>query len=146
MPENNTQDVTSVNLNTDYTKFAYSIKEAGTDIENQVIEKRGEYAVQFTLADVTKQQNELSKMKREAAATKELHEKYIENYLANFPAMKELPEEQLHRIFLYYKSVLQVKKADATIKAATEELDNMQKEKEHIYATLNITPSPITSA
>lgn len=135
--------MSDTNLNADLTKFTYTVKEDSDVVEKKVIEKRGEYAVQFSLEDITKQQQELSKMKKEAEGTLALHGQLISNYVENHPALKEFSDEVLHRVYLYYRSILQQKKAEATIKACAEELDNIQKEKEHIISLLGLVPSTV---
>lgn len=127
-------------------EYDYSVITPDTDPKKSVICKKGPYEVEFTLEEIEKNQNELSKMKREAQGKLEVESAVMQNVAHFYPAVLELSEEVLHAAWMYSKAKTSVAKAEGVIKSCEDELSRILEEKEYIMEKLGFVKSDVVAS
>lgn len=83
--------------------ITYKIKENNENIKKAIIVKTG-HEVEFTLERAEYNQVDLLKMKKEVEATLNHHSLVVDNVLEHNPFIKDLTDEQVHAVNMFYES------------------------------------------
>lgn len=122
--------------------ITYTIKESNENINDAIIEKTG-HAIQFTLQDMERNEQDLEKFKRECEATANNRKLTIENIESFHPFVTELSEEDLHTAFMYYKAKEDYKAYTSKLEEVLKVLGESYKEKAEIKGQLGIVDEPV---
>lgn len=124
--------------------FTYKIKEENEDFTKSIIEK-GNITVDFTITDMDKEQEALSKYLKEFRANQTVKKTTIENIEEFHPFVKDFNKQQLFTIALYQEAKNAFEQYEEKIQEFEKQLSESRSETLEILRQVGISKTQIES-